>query len=63
MNGRQAGDPEKAAEIFMRLAESSEPPLHLFLGVDAYNRASKKLAAMTEELEKWKETTLSADFS
>ncbi|MBN8854545.1 MAG: short-chain dehydrogenase/reductase [Sphingobacteriales bacterium 50-39] len=63
MNGRQAGDPEKAAEIFMRLAGRSDPPVHLFLGVDAYNRASKKLAAMTEELEKWKEITLSADFS
>jgi len=63
MSGRQAGDPEKAAEIFMRLAESSHPPLHLFLGADAYDRASKKLAAMAEELEKWKETTLSADFS
>jgi len=62
MNGQQAGDPEKAAEIFMRLAESFDPPLHLFLGADAYNRASKKLATMTEELEKWKETTLSADF-
>jgi len=62
MSGQQAGDPEKAAEIFMRLAESSDPPLHLFLGADAYNRASKKLATMTEELEKWKETTLSADF-
>lgn len=62
MSGRQAGDPEKAAEIFMRLAESPDPPVHLFLGADAYDRASKKLAAMTEELEKWKETTLSADF-
>lgn len=63
MNGRQAGDPEKAAEIFIRLAESADPPLHLFLGADAYNRASKKLAELSAELEKWKETTIAADFS
>ena len=63
MNGRQPGDPEKAAEIFIRLAEEPAPPLHLFLGADAYSRASKKLAAMSAELEKWKETTLAADFS
>jgi NAD(P)-dependent dehydrogenase (short-subunit alcohol dehydrogenase family) len=62
MNGQQAGDPDRAAEIFMELAESSEPPMHLFLGNDAYNRASEKLAAMSIELEQWKSTTTGADF-
>jgi len=62
MNGQQPGDPERAAEIFMELAKSDEPPMHLFLGNDAYNRASEKLAGMTAELEKWKSTTIGADF-
>jgi len=62
MSGRQAGDPEKAAEIFIALAERTDPPLHLFLGADAYSRASKKLAEMSAELEKWKELTIGADF-
>ncbi|MDB5091378.1 MAG: family oxidoreductase [Mucilaginibacter sp.] len=62
MNGQQAGDPERAAEIFMELAESPEPPMHLFLGNDAYKRASEKLVAMGVELEKWKGVTLGADF-
>lgn len=62
MNGRQAGDPEKAAAIMIALAERPDPPLRLFLGADAYNRASKKLGEMTAELEKWKATTISADF-
>jgi short-subunit dehydrogenase len=61
MNGKQAGDPDKAAEIFIALAERADPPLHLFLGADAYQRASRKLAEMTAELEKWKDTTISAD--
>jgi hypothetical protein len=37
--------------------------MHLFLGNDAYNRASKKLTDMSEELEQWKSITAGADFS
>jgi short-subunit dehydrogenase len=62
MNGKQAGDPDKAAEIFIELSESDAPPLHLYLGADAYKRAAEKLAAMTGELEKWRDTTIGADF-
>jgi short-subunit dehydrogenase len=61
-NGKQPGDPEKASEILIELSESDEPPLHLFLGQDAYNRAAEKLKSMTTELEKWKATTIAADF-
>lgn len=61
-DGKQAGDPERVAEIFMELAENPEPPMHLFLGNDAYNRASKKLTDMSAELEKWKALTIGADF-
>lgn len=61
-SGKQPGDPEKAAEIFIELSESQQPPLHLYLGKDAYTRASEKLAAMTNELEQWKATTIGADF-
>lgn len=61
-DGKQPGDPEKASAIIMKLAEAEQPPLHLFLGQDAYNRASRKLTARMEELEKWKSTTISADY-
>ena len=61
-DGKQAGDPDRAAEIFIELAENPEPPMHLFLGNDAYNRAAKKLADMSEELEHWKPVTTAADF-
>ena len=61
-DGKQAGDPDRAGEIFMELAENPEPPMHLFLGSDAYNRASKKLTDMGEELEQWKPVTVGADF-
>jgi short-subunit dehydrogenase len=62
MNGQQAGDPDRAAEIFIELAETPQPPMHLFLGNDAYKRASEKLAAMSAELKQWKSTTIAADF-
>jgi len=61
-SGKQPVDPFKTSEILIEMAESSEPPMHLYIGVDAYNRASGKLAAMTAELEEWKSTTMSADF-
>ncbi len=61
-NGVQAGDPEKAAAIFIRLAESAEVPVHLYLGRDAYNRVAGKLNNMMEELEEWKDITVSADY-
>jgi short-subunit dehydrogenase len=61
-NGKQAGNPKRAAEILMEMAEAPEPPTHLFLGKDAYNRASKKLADMSGELERWRSTSAGADF-
>lgn len=61
-DGKQAGNPDRAAEIFMELAEMATPPMHLFLGNDAYIRALKKLTDMSEELEQWKSITIGADF-
>ena len=61
-NGIQPGDPEMASAILMDLAEAEAVPLHLYLGKDAYDRVSRKLADMNVELEKWKPTTISADY-
>jgi short-subunit dehydrogenase len=61
-DGKQPGDPDKAAEILIELSENPNPPLHLYLGEDAYNRASIKLTTMIAELEEWKSTTIGADF-
>ena len=63
MNGKQDGDPEKAAALFIRLGEDADPPLHFWLGSNAFDRMSEKLGAMVEELQKWKELSLSADFT
>ena len=53
---------QRHLEGLIELAEKENPPMHLYLGRDAYNRASAKLAAMNAELEEWKSTSISADF-
>ncbi len=63
MNGVQAGDPDKAAEVFIALAENPNPPVRLFMGTDAYNRANAKLELIKSELEQWKELSFITDFS
>lgn len=62
MNGKQAGDPDKAADAFITLIENPDPPVRLFLGSDAYDRAKSKIDSLTKELEQWKDLTFSTDF-
>lgn len=62
MNGNQLGDPEKAAQVFIDLAESEDPPARLYLGSDAYKRASEKMESLSSDMEKWKKVSFSTDF-
>jgi NAD(P)-dependent dehydrogenase (short-subunit alcohol dehydrogenase family) len=62
MNGLQEGDPEKAAAVLIQLGENPEPPLHLWLGSNAVDRAGEKIESMGQELKKWKDLSVSADF-
>jgi len=62
MSGNQAGDPEKAATALITLAESTNPPVRLFLGDDAYARATAKLDVIKTDLENWKALTHSTNF-
>jgi NAD(P)-dependent dehydrogenase (short-subunit alcohol dehydrogenase family) len=50
IQGNQPGNPEKAAAVLIEMAESATPPLHLFLGQDAYNMANLKLETIQKEL-------------
>jgi NAD(P)-dependent dehydrogenase (short-subunit alcohol dehydrogenase family) len=63
INGNQPGDPEKAAEAMIELSNAENPPVHLFLGEDAYNMAYKKIEFITTELENWKQVTVGTNFS
>ncbi len=62
MDGQQAGDPERAAEVLMDLAENPNPPVRLFLGSDAVKRAWEKTESVMEGIKEWKATSKSTDF-
>jgi NAD(P)-dependent dehydrogenase (short-subunit alcohol dehydrogenase family) len=49
MDGQQAGDPEKAAAAIINVAYQENPPLHLLLGADAYDRAMAQLEKLEKE--------------
>ncbi len=62
MDGNQPGDPEKAADVLIKIAMDANPPLHLFLGSDAYQLANDKIAEVQKDLENWKSLTVSTNF-
>jgi len=57
-DGKQPGDPTKAAEAMIAVVESDDPPLRLLLGADAIGLLEQKQAAFSAELTRWR--TLSA---
>ncbi|MFD2941372.1 oxidoreductase [Flavobacterium notoginsengisoli] len=59
INENQPGDPVKLAEALIKASEDENPPLHLFLGEDAYNMANQKIASVQAELEQWKTVSIS----
>lgn len=54
-NGNQAGDPDKAADVMIHVAEQPEPPVHLFLGADAYALAEEKISSVRKDMEQLKD--------
>lgn len=62
INGNQPGDPEKAVAALIRITNEANPPLHLFLGQDAYDLAHEKIEAVRNDLETWKAVTVSTGF-
>lgn len=63
INGNQPGDPDKAAEAMIELSNAENPPVHLFLGEDAYNMAYTKIDAIKVDLESWKTVTTGTNFT
>jgi NAD(P)-dependent dehydrogenase (short-subunit alcohol dehydrogenase family) len=61
-NGKQPGDPARAAAAIVALASLPDPPLRLLLGSDAYNAAEQHGLDVLESDRKWKELTVSTDY-
>jgi NAD(P)-dependent dehydrogenase (short-subunit alcohol dehydrogenase family) len=61
-NGKQSGDPAKAARAILQVVEAKDPPAHLLLGPDAVRLVDEKLAALQADFATWREVSLSTDF-
>lgn len=63
INGKQPGDPLKAAEAIYQIAGIEKPPFRLVLGKYANDKSAKKIKALGDELEAWKAIGLPTDFT
>jgi NAD(P)-dependent dehydrogenase (short-subunit alcohol dehydrogenase family) len=62
ISGTQAGDPVRAAQAIIQLAETQNPPRHLVLGAIAVNGVTSKLKERLAEIEAWRQVGVETDF-
>ena len=62
INANQPGDPEKAVDVLIKVAQEKNPALHLFLGADAYETAAQKIALVQKDMEVYRELGTSTGF-
>lgn len=60
-NGKQLGDPAKAARAMLAVIASDTPPAHLLLGSDALMLVRDKLSATADDINAWETLTRSTD--
>ena len=62
-NGKQPGNPAKAADALAALVEAENPPTLLFLGEDALDLVDQKLASMKDDRDRWDALPRSTSFA
>jgi NAD(P)-dependent dehydrogenase (short-subunit alcohol dehydrogenase family) len=63
INGNQPGDPEKAVAALITVAESTNPPINLFLGEDAYALADQKMLSIQQDMDAWEKVSTATAFT
>lgn len=63
VDGRQPGDPARAARIITEIVRLDDPPLRLLLGSDALRIAGESAQARAAEAAAWAAVSRSADFA
>jgi NAD(P)-dependent dehydrogenase (short-subunit alcohol dehydrogenase family) len=61
-DGRQAGDPVRAAEAIVNAVLADKPPFRLALGRHAVERIRAEMRIQGEELDTWETTAIGADY-
>jgi hypothetical protein len=59
--GLETSDPDKVAQVVLRLAASDSLPAHLLLGSDAVQFVGQAEATRAADAERWREVSLSTD--
>ena len=62
-NGKQPGDPAKAAAAVLHITSIDNPPLRLILGSDAFQAIEQNDLAKLNFDRQWKELSISTDFA
>ena len=60
---QQAGDPAKLAAVIVHLAEVEKPPVSFVAGSDAVEMATNAIKARQEQIDQWRELSVSTDGS
>lgn len=60
--GHEPGDPTKAAQAILAIADAPAPPMHLLLGEDALKYAGHAIQHLSADIEAWKALSLSIGF-
>ena len=63
MDGKQPGDPRKAAQAMIKVVESEHPPLRLPLGEDAVTAIEAELEAVKQDIAPWRATAVDTAFA
>ncbi len=61
-NGKQPGDPARAAAAVLHIAGIDNPPLRLILGSDAFQAIEQNDPAKLDSDRQWKDLSISTDF-
>jgi NAD(P)-dependent dehydrogenase (short-subunit alcohol dehydrogenase family) len=61
-NGKQPGDPARAAAALLRLVSVENPPLRIVLGSDAFSAAASNDLAKIDLAREWEDLSISTDF-
>ena len=62
IDGKQQGDPKKAAELIVQMVLDDKSPARLFLGKYAMGKARHKIADLEKDLGEWESVSLETDF-
>jgi NAD(P)-dependent dehydrogenase (short-subunit alcohol dehydrogenase family) len=62
IDGRQPGDPVRAAQVFVDLAVMDKPPAQLVLGAGLLQSYRERLTSIQERLRDWEAVSVSAEY-